>query len=147
MKSQTLEEIKCPRFENCNATMCPLAPNLEHLIWYPDEELCGAKKFQTLHWIKKQKAIIKAKAPTDKFFTVNMLKSLRQARKGIEGLDPDLTIEKGKVAEGVWIGKLSQRVIANKISKSVPVVANKKGKNIKTGKETPNKNKGKKKGV
>ena len=116
---EATKQIDCPRFEDCSATLCPLADNLQHLIWYPgDEDICRRRDFQTLDWIKKQKAIAKTHAPNDRYFTVEMLEAIRQVRKGIEGISPDQLLEQAKKAERKWLlTKSGGRVIANRNSK------------------------------
>ena len=107
--------IDCPSFANCNASLCPLADNLKDLIWYPDEDICGAKRFQSLDWVRKQKTIAKVKADQDRYFTVEMLKSVRQVRKGLVGVNPDQSLKQAKEKEAQWIAehKTTRRVIAN----------------------------------
>ena len=113
-----MNKIDCPKFEDCSATLCPLANNLRHLIWYADEAICKRRDFQTLDWIKKQKAIVKTHAPNDRYFTVEMLEAIGQVRKGIESISPDQPLEQAKKAERKWImEKGGGRVIANQNSK------------------------------
>ena len=113
MKQQT----DCPKFEDCSATLCPLADSLRKLIWYPDEDICKRRGFQTLDWIRKQKAIVKVKAPEDRYFTVEILEAIRQVRKGIEGISPDQPLEQAKKTERKWImEKGDGRVLANQNS-------------------------------
>jgi len=121
-------KIDCSHFANCNVPLCPLQQNtMDGGIWYPDEEICKRRDFQNLDWIKKQKAIVKAKAPADKFFTVDMLQALKQVRKGIQGLDPDQPIKQAEEAERKWIAeKKGGRVIAKQSRKPQRVVAKKK---------------------
>ena len=118
----------CPKFDDCSAPLCPLQQNtVDGGIWYPDEEICKRRNFQNLDWIRKQKAIIKAKAPNDRYFTVEMLKAIKQVRKGIEGIDPDQPLEQGQEAERKWIAeKKGGRVIAKQNHKRQRVVAKKK---------------------
>lgn len=110
------DRADCPRFEDCSAPICPLQQNtIDDGIWYPDEDICTAKRFQTLPWVKKQKAITKAKDPEDRYFTVEMLGVIKQVRKGIEGISPGQPIEEATRAEKRWIAeKRDGRVIANK---------------------------------
>jgi len=102
-----MTHIDCPRFENCSAPLCPLAKNLQNLIWYPDEDICARQDFQSLRWIKKQKAVVKKKARTsaavDCYFTVEMLTSIKQLRRGIEGINPDQPLADAKKAEQQWV--------------------------------------------
>ncbi len=99
----------CPKFENCSATLCPLADNLKHLIWYPDEDICKAKKFQTLPWLKKQKAIARSNAPNDRYFTIEMLEAITRVQKGIAGIDPDQPLKEAERAERDWILAFQKR--------------------------------------
>jgi len=123
-----MKQIDCPKYDDCSAALCPLACNLEDLIWYSGvEEICSRKDFQSLDWIQNQKAIVKAKAPADKYFTVPMLQAIKQARRGIEGINPDQPLEKAREVEKRWIAeKKSGRVIAEQNQKPSRVVANKK---------------------
>jgi len=128
--------IDCIKFEECSASICPLSQTVvENGIWYSDEDICNLRKFQSLNWIKKQKLIAKAKISSDKYFTVEMLGSIRQVRKGMEGIDPDQPIEKARLAEKKWIGAKGKRVIASEDKKSKQVVAKKKAKPKKIGKK------------
>jgi len=130
----TMKQIDCPKFENCSATVCPLADNLQHLIWYPDEDICKRRDFQTLDWLRKQKAIVKAKAPEDRYFTVEMLKAIKQIRKGIEGIGPDQPIKQAEEAERRWIAeKKKGRVIANQNSEPPQVTRDKRSDLVAVG--------------
>jgi len=82
-------KIDCPHFDTCSSPLCPLAPNLKDLICYPDEEICRARKFQSLPWIKKQKRIAKLGLTVDDgFFTVTMLNAIQVVTKNLKGADP-----------------------------------------------------------
>lgn len=82
---------KCGLFEGCDAPLCPLQQNtLEGGLWYPDEEICRARKFQSLPWIKKQKRIAKlGLTPDDGFLPVSMLTAIQVVTKNLKGADPD----------------------------------------------------------
>ena len=123
-----MNKIDCPNFDDCSAPLCPLQQNtVDGGIWYPDEEICKRRNFQNLDWIRKQKAIIKAKAPCDKYFTVAMLRAIRQVRRGIEGINPDQPLKQAEEAEEKWIAeKKGGRVIAKQSRKPQRVVAKKK---------------------
>jgi len=124
-----MDKGSCPNFERgCSAPLCPLDEvSIEHGIWYPDEEICKGKDFQTLDWIKNQRAVAKAKAPADKYFTVEMLEAVKQVRRGIEGINPDQPLDRAREAERKWISeKKSGRVIARKTKKPGRVVAEKR---------------------
>lgn len=115
----------CPNFEGCSASLCPLAPNLKDLIWYPQEEICHRRNVPD--WVRKQRAIVKVRAPSDRYFTVDMLEALKQVRKGIEGINPDQPLEQAKEAERKWIARhKATRVIANQAEKPSRVVAKKR---------------------
>jgi len=93
----------CRHFETCSASLCPLdKQSLEYGIFYPDEEICKLKKFQTLPWVKKQKRIVKVGLPNDRYFTVEMMMAMTQVRSGMEGVDPDQPLAKAKEAERNW---------------------------------------------
>ena len=86
-----MTEENCSKYESCGAPLCPLdPPSLTNGIWYPDEEICKARKFQYLPWIEKQKRIIKHRLTADNgFFTVKMLYSIRAVTKTLKGANPD----------------------------------------------------------
>ena len=73
------------------APLCPLQDNtLLSGCWYPDEDICKARRFQTLDWLKKQKKIVKLGLNADAgYFTVSMLQTLTIMRKGLNGADAD----------------------------------------------------------
>jgi len=83
--------IECKSFETCEAPLCPLQKNaMEHGVWYADEDLCRARQFQSLAWIRKQKRISKLGLTADDgFFSVKMLESLNRTTKSLKGADPD----------------------------------------------------------
>lgn len=131
-----MKEVTCSRV-NCSAPLCPLQKDkLKDGIWFPDEEVCGLRKFQNTNWIKKQKLVAKAFSDKDKYFTVEMLLSTRQVRKGIEGIDPDQPLDKALAAEQKWITEKGKRVVANEKKKSGSVVANENSKLKKTSRKT-----------
>jgi len=125
-----MKKIDCPNYgRGCSAPLCPLDENsITNQIWYPGiEEICSRKDFQSLDWIRKQKAIVRAKAPFAKYFTPAMLQALKQVRRGIEGLNADQPLEKAKEAERKWIAeKKSGRVIARQNQKASRVIATEK---------------------
>lgn len=96
-------QASCPRLNNCEAPLCLLAPNLPNQIWYPDEELCKAKRFHSTTWVKRQRQIQKVARSRDTYFSVAMLKVIRTVKPGIEGLDPDRALDEAKNAEEKWI--------------------------------------------
>lgn len=89
----------CKNFEGCDAPLCPMDENsLKHCIWYPNEDICKLRKFQTLDWVKKQKLIAKKHGSVDGFFSINMLQAIKKVSKGISGANPD----NGMSAEQQW---------------------------------------------
>jgi len=121
-----MKQVDCPQFEmGCSAPLCPLdEDSIENRIWYPDEEVCHRR--DTPDWVRKQKAIAKVKAPSNKYFTAEMLEAIKQVRKGIGGINPDQPLGQAKEAERKWIvEKKEGRVIAKKNQKPHRVVAKK----------------------
>lgn len=108
------DKVDCPKYEDCSAPICPLQRyTIDRGIWYPDEDICTAKRFQTLAWVRTQRAITRAGAADDRYFTAPMLNSVRQVRKGIEGIDPDQPLKQAEEAEQRWItDKKGRRVVA-----------------------------------
>ena len=82
----------CPKYEGCNAILCPLATEDENnnYIWYPDEDICTKQEFGSLDWIKRQRKI--AKRAKEGYFTFAMLKRNFIVKYGLQGLDPDSDI-------------------------------------------------------
>ena len=82
---------ECRLFETCEAPLCPLQENaIKHGVWYADENICRARKFQSLPWVKKQKRIAKLRLTAeDGFFSVKMLESLNRTTKSLKAGDPD----------------------------------------------------------
>ena len=88
-----MSERLCNLFEECqtpDAPLCPIQENtIRYGIWYPDEPVCRAKRFQHISWIKKQHQIAKLKLTTDDgFFTVRMLDQMHVIPKNVKGADP-----------------------------------------------------------
>ena len=131
------ETIKCKKYNDCSAPLCPLQEHsIKHGIWYPEEDVCAARDQQSLEWIRKQKLVVKACTCMDKYFTVEMLKEAKQIRKGIEGIDPDQQLTQAYADEQSWIkDKKKGRVVATKEPKVKRVVAKKKVTSSTTGKK------------
>ena len=91
---------ECPHAKTCSAPLCPLHPSG---IFYHDEDICNLKKFQSLAWIKRQKAAKKKTGDAEKYFTVEMLQSKRRIVKGTKGIDPNQPLEEALAAEHAWI--------------------------------------------
>jgi len=101
-----MNKVDCPKFDNCSAPLCPLQENtVEGGIYYPGEEICKRRDFQSLPWIRKQKAIVKAKAPNDRYFTVAMLRAVTRVQKGIEGINSDQPLRQAEEAEETWVSR------------------------------------------
>jgi hypothetical protein len=89
-KSRKQKRDDCPKYEICGAPLCPLANNeLAKNVWYPDEEICAARKFARMPWVRKQKLIAKKYGSADRYFTVRMLDAVARVIRGIEGANPD----------------------------------------------------------
>ncbi len=104
-----MSERLCNLFEECqtpDAPLCPIQENtVRHGIWYADEPICRAKKFQNLSWIKKQKLISKQKLKLDDgFFTVRMLNELQVIPQSLRGADPS-----DCDAEAKWLNERAER--------------------------------------
>ena len=85
------EPEECPRFEKCDAPLCPLdSDSLKNGIWYPDEEICKYQEVNQLEWIKRQRKLSE-KAQFGFYFTYEMLNHKFIIRNGIKGLDPNRT--------------------------------------------------------
>lgn len=84
-------EKRCTIYEGCGAPLCPMQENtLKHGLWYPDEEICRARRFQSLPWVKKQKRIAKLGLTVDDgFFTVRMFDSIKAITENVKGANPD----------------------------------------------------------
>jgi len=80
----------CGMFENCQAPLCPLDPNLSRAVWYADEPICTSRTYGAgLKWIENQRKA-KRKAKRDNtFFNFVMLNKNIIIKKGITGIDPD----------------------------------------------------------
>lgn len=100
----------CKNFEECNAPLCPLdEESLKYCIWYPDEDICNLRRFQTLDWIKKQKLVARKHGSTDGFFNIRMLNTITHIQKGIAGANPDLPLS--AKSDEKWIAERLGRAI------------------------------------
>jgi len=129
LEVKTMNKVDCPQFEDgCSSPLCPLDENsLNGGIWYPVvEEICHRRGAP--NWVRRQRAVVEARAPSDRYFTSAMLQAIKQVRSGIEGINPDQPLEKAKEAERKWIAaKKGGRVIAKKNQKYQRVIAKKRG--------------------
>ena len=98
-----MPDLGCKLWEGCDAPLCPLAElSMELGVWYPDEAICRKRKGPD--WVKVQKRIVKAGAAEDKYFTVEMLQTIKQVRKGIKGIDPDRRLSSNINSLGIkWL--------------------------------------------
>ena len=82
---------QCRYFDSCSAPLCPLdGDGLAVGHWFPDEEICRARKHtRGLKWVETQKKIAKKAKRVDLFFNRIMLDRDIIVRAGIEGLNPD----------------------------------------------------------
>jgi len=83
---------KCPRFNSCEATLCPLDPN-DH-SWYPDEAVCqrcDSDTFSVPRWVAMQKLVAeKLNCSREQgYFVIEMLEQLTEVAADINGLNPD----------------------------------------------------------
>jgi len=104
-----MDKVNCPKFDNCNVPLCPLdESSIRNGIWYPgQEDICHRRGAPG--WVKRQRAIVKTKAPSDKFFTVAMLQAITRIQKGIAGIDPNQPITEAKKEEQKWILAFQKR--------------------------------------
>lgn len=95
-----MNKEQCKNFEGCDALLCPMDESSwkDARIWYPDEDICNLRKFQTLDWIKKQKQIARKHGSIEGFFNIRMLQAIKKVSKGISGANPD----NGMSAEQQW---------------------------------------------
>ncbi len=55
---------KCPRFEICDAPLCPLDPDMQSRVWYAEEDVCKSQKYNKHRWIRKQRSIQRRQTKT-----------------------------------------------------------------------------------
>ncbi len=82
-------ENNCPKFDYCDAPLCPLDEGIKERIWYPDEEICNSQYAKGLKWVTNQRKVAKMATDETTYFTVRMLQHACIIRKGIRGLNPD----------------------------------------------------------
>jgi len=88
-RGNTMNKLKCPYFDSCNAPLCPMEDEegLKKAIWYPDEEICRRRGLN-YPWLRTQRKIAK-RAKHGGYFTIQMLSHPCRISQGIVGLDPD----------------------------------------------------------
>lgn len=95
-----MPETQCPRYEGCDAPLCPLADDLRSLTWFPGEPVCPMRKYARLPWLRKQRRIqALRRVNADGYFTVAMLETISKVRNGLAGADPN----DGPLAEARWL--------------------------------------------
>ncbi|MDA8126601.1 MAG: hypothetical protein M0009_15615 [Deltaproteobacteria bacterium] len=77
----------CALFESCQAPLCPLDQSSLKGVWYADEEICRARSYAGLAWIRGQRKIGRVGARG--YFTLEMLQRNCIVKRGIAGLDSD----------------------------------------------------------
>jgi len=83
------KRVDCPSYELCAAPLCPMDVDLGRRVWFPNEPVCRLRKCPG--WVRTQRRI--AKLPgikQDRYFTIRMLNSIKQIRKGLQGAGTDL---------------------------------------------------------
>ncbi|WP_022671350.1 hypothetical protein [Hippea alviniae] len=89
---------KCPRFNTCSASICPLNPNRHKAVWYPDEEICKNREMvKRFRFIRVQRKIQKRAVNRDTYYTLRMLEEITGVRKETKGLSPET------VSDESWI--------------------------------------------
>ena len=83
------QPTKCPKYETCNAMLCPLNKDIGKRYWYPVEDICGLKKFWTLRWVGNQKKIKKKAPDVWRYYLYKMLNRKFVITGAITGLAPD----------------------------------------------------------
>lgn len=84
-----LVRANCRFYGICAAPLCPMDLNLGICTWFPNEPICRLRRGPG--WVRKQRNI--AKLPgieRDRYFTLRMLNSIKQIRKGLRGAEADL---------------------------------------------------------
>ena len=100
-----LDDKLCNLLQKCETPEAPLCPlredSVSHGVWYPNEAVCRAKRFQDLPWIKNQVRIVNLRLTMDDgYFTVRMLNSLQAntLTRKLKGADPSCPN-----AESTWL--------------------------------------------
>ena len=77
-----MDRKDCRYWNECNAPLCPLDRGAKG-IWYPDEDICGVRKYGKRTWIANQKKIAK-RGDVNTYFTKKMLQLKTVIRTGIQ---------------------------------------------------------------
>jgi hypothetical protein len=117
--------MTCPRFNACNAPLCPENPPDPHMAWFPGEAICPREGMP--EWVKRQRHINRATGGdfNKGFFTLSMISHPCIIRKGMTGLDPD----KGETSDAAvreWIKRhpvLSEKSRQNRSTRARQAVS------------------------
>ncbi|MEM4091419.1 MAG: hypothetical protein QXQ46_11900 [Thermoplasmatales archaeon] len=94
------KELKdCKFYSSCSSALCPLDPGLKEMIWCPEDnepgDICRNPEFRNMQFVKTQRKIVrivkKRNEERDDFFTFAMLDRDIIIRRGIKGLNPDVS--------------------------------------------------------
>ena len=98
-----MEKTQCPKFERCNAALCPhdITPGM---LWYADTEVC--RSADAPRWVKTQRKIAKLNPDPHRWFTKKMLESIRRVDKGILGIE---SVGYSAAKEKEWIASRGDR--------------------------------------
>jgi hypothetical protein len=80
---------QCPRFNGCNANLCPRDPGLAKRTWYPDEDICRSQPAPG--WVKAQRKLKRRTGHLGVdagYWLLEMLERGCRIKKGTRGLDP-----------------------------------------------------------
>ena len=105
---------ECPRFDGCNAPLCPLDTERQYRFWYPDEDICKLQAAAT-DWVRRQRRVAKKAIDTGLFFTIKMLSHNCRIRTGIKGLDPNAPESQRLKHEREWIKQHPKIVITEEM--------------------------------
>ncbi|MEM3844848.1 MAG: hypothetical protein QXU98_04010 [Candidatus Parvarchaeota archaeon] len=109
----------CRFYNSCSASLCPLDSGMKEMIWCPEEnqpgDICRNPEFRNMRFIRTQKKIAKAVKKRSEnrndFFTFAMLDRDIIIRRGIKGLNPDVSetvkdpLREYKIREERWLKK------------------------------------------
>jgi len=109
MENDQIAAVNCPGWPRCAAPICPLTQ--DDSVWYRDEPICNARKFQLAHVVKLQKAL--AKYPGSDCFSRYMLQAMCWTSGVTKGL-PEY--HQNRSAEKQWIKDLKDQRIKTRAS-------------------------------
>ena len=82
-KEMTNEQAeKCPKYQNCDAPLCPLDLDKE-ASWYIDEEVCKSPEFRDKPWIMLQRKLKgkRTKDPDHLYTYKELIDECRKAKR------------------------------------------------------------------